>query len=266
MKLVFSAVLHRVCKPAFISLLFTASVPNTALALNKDQAVKGCLDGTLSQQERSELLLDMETWTTVFSSFVEENAGACFTKLTGQTAEFLNNSGFIMGEAALTALEDARNSVALEEEAKREAQAAIAEAQAAEAEARAGAKEAVRLRICEIRELISKHDKTINEAEAARQDRRIETLSATVQECSSWYEDSPKEALTNDMCNAIFAAGGLPNSTISGPSQSELLLAELSKQNIETELEILVASGMLIEDFMAQYKSDETEDVYGCDQ
>jgi hypothetical protein len=138
--------------------------------------------------------------------------------------------------------------------------------EAARLEAQAAAEEAVRSRICEIKGLVTQYGRTIDEAEAARQDRRIETLSATVQECSLWYDVSPKEALTNDICNSIFAAGGLPNSTISGPSQSEVLLAELSKQNAETELEILVASGMLIEDFMAQYKSDETEDVYGCDQ
>ena len=138
--------------------------------------------------------------------------------------------------------------------------------EAARLEAQAAAEEAVRSRICELRGLVRPYDRTISEAEAARQDRRIETLSATVQECSSWYDVSPKEALTNDICNSIFAAGGLPNSTISGPSQSELLLAELSKQNAEIELEILVESGMLIEDFMAQYKADETEDVYGCDQ
>ena len=138
--------------------------------------------------------------------------------------------------------------------------------EAARLEAQAAAEEAVRSRICEIKGLVTQYGRTIDEAEAARQDRRIETLSATVQECSLWYDVSPKEALTNDICNSIFAAGGLPNSTISGPSQSELLLAELSKQNAETELEILVASGMLIEDLMAQYKSDETEEVYGCDQ
>ena len=135
-----------------------------------------------------------------------------------------------------------------------------------EATAEAAAEEAVKSRICEIKGLVTQYGRTIDEAEAARQDRRIETLSATVQECSLWYDVSPKEALTNDICNSIFAVGGVPNSTISGPSQSEVLLAELSKQNAETELEILVASGMLIEDFMAQYKSDETEDVYGCDQ
>ena len=138
--------------------------------------------------------------------------------------------------------------------------------EAARLEAQAAAEEAVRSRICEIRELVTQYGRTIDEAEAARQDRRIETLSATVQECSTWFDDSPKQALTNDICNSIFAAGGLPNSTISGPSQSEVLLAELSKQNAEIELEILVESGMLIEDFMAQYKADETEDVYGCDQ
>ena len=138
--------------------------------------------------------------------------------------------------------------------------------EAARLEAQAAAEEAVRSRICEIKGLVTQYGRTIDEAEAARQDRRIETLSATVQECSLWYDVSPKEALTNDICNSIFAAGGLPNSTISGPSQSEVLLAELSKQNAEIELEILVESGMLIEDFMAQYKADETEDVYGCDQ
>ena len=149
----------------------------------------------------------------------------------------------------------------------REAMAATKAAEeAARLEAQAAAEEAVRSRICEIKGLVTQYGRTIDEAEAARQDRRIETLSATVQECSLWYDVSPKEALTNDICNSIFAAGGLPNSTISGPSQSEVLLAELSKQNAETELEILVASGMLIEDFIAQYKSDETEDVYGCDQ
>ena len=128
------------------------------------------------------------------------------------------------------------------------------------------AEEAIRLRVCEIKELVTQYDKTIKEAEATRQDRRIETLSATVQECSSWFEKSPKEALTNVMCNSIFAAGGLPNSTILGPSQSELLLAELSKQNVERELEVIIASGMLLKDFMAQFKSDENEDIYGCGQ
>lgn len=259
MKLLLPTALLRVFKPAFISLVFMASVPTTALALNKAQAIKGCLDNTLSQLEKNELLSDMETWTTVFSRFVKENAGTCFTNLTGEPAEFVNNTGFIRGEAGLMALEAARK---LEEAEKAEWQAA----QAAEEEAQAAAEEAVRLRVCELRDLVRQKNVIINEAESARQGRRIETLSATVQECSSWFNESPKEALTNDMCNSIFAAGGLPNSTISGPSQLELLRAELSKQNAETELEILVSSGMLIEDFMAQYGVDEPYEEYQCNE
>ena len=263
MRILFLKALQRAFRPAVISLLFIASVPTTALAQNRAQAIKGCLDETLSDVEKVELLAAMENWRIVFTAFVEENAAACFTKLTGQPAKFVNNTGFIIGEAGLMALEAASNLAAAEKAERLEREAAE---EAARLEREAISEEAVRSRICEILELVTQYDKTINEAEAARQDRRIETLSATVQECSSWYDDSPKEALTNDICNSIFAAGGLPNSTISGPSQSELLLAELSKQNAETELEILVASGMLLEDFTAQYKSDETEDVYGCDQ
>ncbi len=257
MKLLLPTALLRVFKPAFISVVFMASVPTTALALHKVQAIKGCLDDTLSQLEKSELLLDMETWTTVFSSFVKENAGTCFAKLTGTPAEFVNNTGFIFGEAGLMALE-------AEKVERLEAQALAEEAQAAAEEARAAAEEAVRLRVCEIKGLVTQYGRTIDEAEAARQDRRIETLVATVQECSSWFNESPKEALTNNMCNSIFAAGGLPNSTISGPSQSEVLLAELSKQSLEQELEIVTSSGMLLKDFIAQYSSEEFDDGYNC--
>ena len=263
MRILFLKALQHAFKPAVISLLFIASAPTTVSAQNRAQAIKGCLDETLSDVEKVELLAAMENWRIVFTAFVEENAAACFTKLTGQPAEFVNNTGFITGEAGLMALEAASNLAAAEKAERLELEAA---AEAERLELEAAAAEAVRSRICEIKELVTQYDKTINEADATRQDGRIETLSATVQECSSWYEDSPKEALTNDICNSIFAAGGLPNSAISGPSQSEVLLAELSKQNAETELEILVASGMLLEDFMAPFKLDETEDVYGCDQ
>lgn len=266
MKLFYSYAFIRALMLALISLAFTFNLPTTALALNKAQAIKGCLDNTLSELEKNELLLDMETWTTVFSSFVEENASTCFAKLTGSPAEFVNNKGFVSGEDGLTALEAARKLVEAEKAERLKAEAAAEKARAAKIEAQAMAKEAVRLRVCEVRELIIKHDKTINEAEAARQDRRIETLSATVQECRSWFDESPREALTNDVCNPIFAAGGLPNSTIAGPSQSELLLAELSKKNAERELEVLYASGMLLEDFIAQYPSREVDDRYNCDK
>ena len=143
-------------------------------------------------------------------------------------------------------------------------QEAIAAAELAEQEAIAAAeREAVRARVCELRGLVRQNNMIITEAEAASQYRRIETLLATVQECSSWYDQSPREALTNDTCNSIFAAGGLPNSTITGPNQSEVLLAEISKHDAETELEILVRSGMLMEDGLDEEEPDEE---YQCNE
>lgn len=150
-----------------------------------------------------------------------------------------------------------------ERNAEREAAAAE---EAANQEAARLNSEAVRLRVCELKDLVRQYDQTISEAEAASHDRRIETLSATVQECRLWFDEAPKEALTNDICNSIFSVGGLPNSTITGPSQSEVLLAELSKQNRKSELEVLVKSGMLLEDLMAQSSSDEVDDGYNCNE
>ena len=161
------------------------------------------------------------------------------------------------------------------EEQRLEAEAAKLEAEAAKlAEERASAEEAakyaelVRARVCELRGLVRQYDKTISEAEAARRDRRIETLSATVRECSLWFDDAPREALTNDTCNSIFTAGGLPNSPITGPSQLEEILAESAGFTAKHELEVIVSSGMLIEDFRAKYGSEEekADDNYNCSE
>ena len=131
------------------------------------------------------------------------------------------------------------------------------------------AAEAVRTRICELQDVVTETRETIRQAEAAQQDRRIETLAVTIQECSAWFEDDARAALTNDVCNSIFASGGLPNSEIAGPTTSEVLLAEVINTNASTELEILVESGMLLETIKAMAAEmgiPESGDAYDCDQ
>lgn len=114
------------------------------------------------------------------------------------------------------------------------------------------AAEAVRQRICELQGVVSETQETIRQAEAAQKDRRIETLAATIQECSIWFKDDARGALTNDVCNSIFASGGLPNSIISGPTTSATLLAEITNTYAEGELKILVESGMLLSTIAAK--------------
>jgi hypothetical protein len=103
----------------------------------------------------------------------------------------------------------------------------------------------------------------------ARQDRRVDTLAATIQECSAWFNGDPRSALTNDICNSIFVSGGLPTSEVSGPSTSEILLAELINENASTELEILIETGMLLETLQQMAKEREIPedgDPYDCDK
>ena len=127
----------------------------------------------------------------------------------------------------------------------------------------------VKQRICELQDIVAETIVTLHLAEAAQQDRSIETLTVTIQECSAWFEDDARAALTNDVCNSIFASGGLPNSEIAGPTTSEVLLAEVINTNASTELEILVESGMLLETIKAMAAEmgiPESGDAYDCDQ
>jgi hypothetical protein len=142
-----------------------------------------------------------------------------------------------------------------------------AEAAALEAIEKATAR-AVNARICELQEVLAETNLTLLQAKAAQQDRRVDTLAATIQECSLWFNSDPRSALTNDICNSIFVSGGLPNSEVSGPSTSEILLAELTNQNASTELEILIETGMLLETLEQMAKErgiSEDGDPYDCD-
>ena len=127
----------------------------------------------------------------------------------------------------------------------------------------------VKQRICELQDIVAETNVTLQQAEAAQLDRCIENLAVTIQECSAWFEDDARAALTNDVCNSIFASGGLPNSEIAGPTTSEVLLAEVINTNASTELEILVESGMLLETIKAMAAEmgiPENGDTYDCDQ
>ena len=244
MKLVLPTDLLRVFKPAFVSLVFMASVPTTALALNKAQAIKGCLDNTLSQLEKSELLLDMETWTTVFSSFVQENAGTCFTNLTGEPAEFVNNTGFILSEAGLMALEAARNLVETE---KLEAQAAAEEAQAAaeEAQATAEAERIERQRVqSELETELAKLEKH-NSCISAKRSELLSDIEAvdiqnnetnnsliindTYSACSELYLKDKSSVMLNQSCIDAFKRLGHPNLVLAGDELKSSFMDQLGE-------------------------------------
>jgi hypothetical protein len=140
-----------------------------------------------------------------------------------------------------------------------------AEAQSAREAIEEATAKAVHARICELQEVLAETNQTLQQAEAARQDRRIDTLAATIQECNSWFNSDPRSALTNDICNSIFISGGLPNSEVSGPSTSEILLAELIYSNASAEQAFLIRSGRL---WATRHVTEISEDgdPYDCDE
>lgn len=253
----------------FPTVLLTTALCLSGPAHSQDKAAmtKECLlahsEGNSSRAR--EIVEEIKTWEKLYKIKVRTEARECLDAVTGE--DWLYNvkmEKFISRQVIAEQAEEQRLEA---EAAKLEAEAAKLAEERASAEEAAKYAELVRARVCELRGLVRQYDKTISEAEAARRDRRIETLSATVRECGLWFDDAPREALTNDTCNSIFTAGGLPNSPITGPSQLEEIIAESAGLSAKRELEAVVSSGMLIEDYMAKYGSEEEEaDSYNCSE
>ena len=251
MRILFFKALQHAFKPAVISLLFIASAPTTVSAQNRAQAIKGCLDETLSDVEKVELLAAMENWRIVFTAFVEENAAACFTKLTGQPAEFVNNTGFITGEVELAALEDARTTAAKEEAerlaAEAAVEAAILELGAARRERQAAAEEARREREAlqsKLEAEVAKLDKH-NACISAKRSELLSDIEAvdnqnnetnnsliindTYSACSELYLKDKSSVMLNQSCIDAFKRLGHPNLVLAGDELKSSFLDQLGE-------------------------------------
>ena len=94
----------------YLIAVFSASMfaAGPLMAQTLDERIKLCLEGTLSDAEKSVLVKDLSELTITFSPYVEKNAAACFTNLTGEAAEFSKGSGLVYGDTAINAVKQAR--------------------------------------------------------------------------------------------------------------------------------------------------------------
>jgi hypothetical protein len=81
-------------------------------AATKAERIKDCMLGLLSEDEQSVLLADMTEWKNLFSTYVVENISACYTKITGQPAEFENGKGLVFDPALIPDVKAARDNLA----------------------------------------------------------------------------------------------------------------------------------------------------------
>lgn len=81
-------------------------------AATKAERIKDCMLGLLSEDEQSVLLADMTEWKNLFSTYVVENVSACYTKITGQPAEFESGEGLVFDPALIPDVKAARDQLA----------------------------------------------------------------------------------------------------------------------------------------------------------
>ena len=92
---------------AVIALSFSSSVD----ALTKARKIDACLSGLLSDEDAASLIDEMVEWKSIYKRSLRANSALCFTKLTGYTAEFINDEGLVVDQAGLKFIEERRRKI-----------------------------------------------------------------------------------------------------------------------------------------------------------
>lgn len=240
------------------------------LAQNLDERIKLCMDGTLPELERAALIKDLSELTITFSPYVEKNAAACFTILTGEPTEFSKGSGLVYGDTAIKAVQQARDQ-AERDKLLAEQERAKSEAELAQTLVSAGGER--QRRKCELldkqRELsaaLQAEVDAIAEFERVDEARRLEAKVATIDECNAWATEDLREALTNPVCQAVFAQIGLPNSEVTGPSEQAYSSSIAKRDMLSSEASLVEQELDLIRSEEEFLKTSSERDLYDLKQ
>lgn len=166
------------------------------------------------------------------------NAAACFSKLTGNSAEFSQGVGLVFDEAARADVLQAREA-AEKERALSEQRAADAEAQAKVLAATAAAER--KTLKCDLLAQKAATEDAIADLELLQAARRAEARLRTFEECAAWYDDDAREAITNTVCRDAFAEFGLPDTNLKDTASAGLVELKERSAAIEGALQQIAA-------------------------
>lgn len=240
------------------------------LAQTLDERIKLWLDGTLPELNKAAVIKDLSELTFTFSPYVEQNAAACFTILTGETAEFSTGSGLVYGDTAISAVQQARvqakrdKLLAEQERLKREVELEQTLASAGVERQRRKCELIDKQR--ELRAALEAEVDVIAEFGRAVEARRLEAGAATIDECAAWSIKDRREALANPVCQAVFAEIGLPNSAVTGPSEEEHKWSIAKRDMLSTEASIVEQELALIRSEEEFLKTSSKRDLYDLKQ
>ena len=228
-------------------------------AASLDQRLKSCLDGNINEQEKRELIVALADLKQTFSSYVENSAAACYTKLTGQPSEFANGVGLATTNEDIAEMRRLRKEAEAEVELKSRLEATIPNLE--------------KRRSC----VSAKISQTNAELGAIK--KRFEQsndaliLNETHEACTELYSSDKSAAMLSQICVEAFQRKGHPSLVFSESEQLASLTAELSEvitlqmgvneELRNTKIQLLHAEGIVTEEGFNQKVEDNLE-VKSC--
>ena len=185
-------------------------------AASKSQRIKACLAGELSAEERDKLLADMEDWKTVFSSYVEENIGPCYTSLTGKVSVFVNGQGITLDPVLVESILAAKEKEKIESE----------QARLKKEEEQKKRMALMDLSSC-LEDKLQKLDTLTTAILNTYSDNNTKLINdRTYAACIDLHERDPNAAILNETCRQVFRSNFHPELELDSMSDQYFKLSE----------------------------------------
>ena len=235
---------------------------STVNALTKAEKIDKCLYSSLSDEEVNSLITEIDEWKSIYKRSLRENTALCFTKLTGESAEFINGEGLVVDQAGTEQIQESRRKVEALEAANLKQKNLM---------------NLLKIKLTNLDKHIScvsaKTVQTNAELEAINirfeQSNKLLILDDTHEACTELYSSDQSAAMLNQTCIDAFKLMGHPNLVFSETEQRATFKAELSglvtiETSLETELmearvKLLEAEGVVTEEGFNQQLVDDLE-------
>jgi hypothetical protein len=242
-------------KMSFILAVAVLFNPQVSYSASLDQRLKSCLDGTLKEQEKIGLVKALSELERTFSTYVETNSAACYTKLTGQPSDFSNGTGLVTSIEDIAEIRRLRKEAGAEEELRSRLEAKIPYLEKQ--------KSCVSTKVAQVNTNLEAID---NQFEIRNQ---ALILDDTHKACIELYSSDKSAAMLSQTCIEAFQRKGHPSLVFSESEQLANLGAELLKlieleegleeELISTKIQLLETKGSVKREEFNQKIADELE-------
>lgn len=244
----------------FATAIASLLTPFAAHAATKADSLSSCIEGALSPDESEVLLTEILEWTHLYTDANRENVGACYEKLTGELAAFVQGEGLVFGsEAQQVIVERQRLQAKAEAETIRRNEAVLRQSMI---------REELKCSLLEEWDVLSGEkaaaDDVLNADELVQDARKSEAYIETYMACSDWFSTDRISALTSAVCSPMFRELGLPDSEISGPTYAEVVAAQTVVKETTVNLTTITSSLRQVErdeDYVNRYSEEDLYDV-----